>query len=240
MFESPRVEVDFAAKSRTLCRVRPSTRRVTRTCVAVLVLLLCGGAGGDVSRDAVPPEAPRFKPPSRRVLLASDFSHDSLGTWKPDRPGVWSLRHGALRAQLADEKQLRSFIYSGSEDWTDYAVDLDVCMMRGVDKGLVVRQTGDHGIAVDLRGPGYQDLLLQYRQWPLARARIVNDNGAWHHLRIEAVGHRYRVFVDGARVLDQADRRRCCVSGGIALVAYTGGVGACTVYYDNVIVTALD
>src|SRR4030067_880473 len=89
VFESPRVEVDFAAKSRTLCRVRPSTRRLTRTCAAVLVLLLCGGAGGDVSRDAVPPEAPRFKPPSRRGRLGSDFFHDTLRAREADPPGVW-------------------------------------------------------------------------------------------------------------------------------------------------------
>ena len=29
-------------------------------------------------------------------------------------------------------------------------------------------------------------------------------------------------------------------SGGIALAAYTGGVGECTVFYDNVVVTSLD
>jgi hypothetical protein len=35
------------------------------------------------------------------------------------------------------------------------------------------------------------------------------------------------------RSIARAERR-----GGIALAAYTGGVGECTVYYDNVIVTA--
>ena len=34
--------------------------------------------------------------------------------------------------------------------------------------------------------------------------------------------------------------RAAPASGGIALAAYTGGVGECTVYYDNVLVTALD
>ena len=28
--------------------------------------------------------------------------------------------------------------------------------------------------------------------------------------------------------------------GGIALAAYTGGVSECTLYYDNVVVTALE
>jgi hypothetical protein len=204
------------------------------------VLVLLGTSGADPTRHAAPPPSPKPATPPGEVLFFDDFRGDELEGWKADREGVWTVRRGALRADLPDQRQQRSFLYAGSDSWTDYAVDLDVCAMRGADKGVAVRVIeGETGIAVDLRGPGYQDVLLQRREWPLAMARVVNGNGQWHHLRVEAREHRYRVWVNGAVVLDKVDSRRARARGGIALAAYTGGVGECTLYYDNVVVTAL-
>jgi hypothetical protein len=121
----------------------------------------------------------------------------------------------------------------------DVALDFDVCAMRGADKGAVVRVEGGSGIGIDLRGPGYQDVLIHRREWPMGKARVANPNGVWHHVRIEAKGHRYRVIVNGDLVLDKLDRRSSRPRGRIALAAYTGGVGECTVYYDNIVVTSL-
>ena len=45
--------------------------------------------------------------------------------------------------------------------------------------------------------------------------------------------------MNDAVVIDKEDSRKARASGGIALAAYTGGVGECTVYYDNVVVTSL-
>jgi hypothetical protein len=171
-------------------------------------------------------------------MFADDFSH-GLGAWTPDRDGVWSIRAGMLRADLPDEAQQRAFLYAGSQQWADYAVDLDVCGIRGVDKGIALRVQGDSGVGVDLRGPGYHDVLLYRGKIPIGQRRIDNGNGMWHHLRIEARGPRYRVWVNGLLVLDRKDRRSARPEGRIALAAYTGGVGQCTVYYDNVVVTSL-
>jgi hypothetical protein len=198
-----------------------------------------GPAQRDPLRDARPPTAPRFAPPAEGVLFADDFSADTLSGWTADRPGVWSVQNGMLRADLPDGRQQRSLLRAGSTRWTDYAVDLDVCMMRGVDKGVIVRLDGHEGVGVDLRGPGYHDLLLQHGFRTLGRANVVNGNGIWHHLRVEARGHRYRVFVNGRLEIDHVDPRASSPDGGIALPAYTGGAGKCTVYYANVVVTAL-
>lgn len=215
--------------------LRPRARWIA---VPALGLLLVGGAPEDAARSAQPPPSPRFAPPAAGVLFSDDFS-DGLGKWQSDHPSVWTIRRGMLRAELPDEKQMRSLTYAGSESWTDVALDLDVCMMRGVDKGAVVRVEGDQGIGVDLRGPGYQDVVMYRREWPLGKASVPNANSVWHHLRIEARGHRYTVYVNGEQKLDREDGRRARPQGRIALPAYTGGVGQCTVYYDNVIVTAL-
>lgn len=215
---------------------------VTRIPIAGLALVtgslvLAIGGPADSSRSAFPQPSPRFERPAG-ALLAEDFSH-GLSQWEVDRQEVWTVQRGMVRADLPDEKQQRSFLYAGSEDWTDYVLELDLCAMRGVDKGAVVRVQGNTGLAVDLRGPGYQDVLLHRREWPMGRASVVNGNGVWHHLRIEAQGPRVRVFVNGELKIDRSDPRNARPRGRIALAAYTGGVGECTVYYDNVVVTPL-
>lgn len=198
---------------------------------------LSGAAPADPERFATPPPVPRFAPPATGVLLADDFSA-GLAHWKADRDSVWSVWRGMLRADLPDQKQLRSLIHAGSEEWRDYALDFDVCMMRGVDKGAIVRVQGETGVGIDLRGGTYQDVVMYVREWPLGKASATNANGVWQHVRIEVRGERYRVLVNGQLRLDRTDARRA--QGRIALAAYTGGSGRCTVYYDNVVVTALE
>ena len=200
----------------------------------VIAPLACGGAV-DTLRTAAPPRSPRFSLPSHGVLFADDFS-DGLNAWRPDRPGVWSVQHGAARADLPDQRQLRSLLWTGDANWTDYALDFDVCMMRGVDKGAVVRGLGDLGLGVDVRGGSYQDVVVYAREWPLGKASALNTGAAWNHVRIEVVSDRLRVWVNLDLRIDRVQYH--CRQGRIALAAYTGGVGQCTVYYDNVVVTS--
>jgi len=215
--------------------------RLSRPLFGVALILALGllmGATPDPERESVPPSPPKRKP-HPDALFADDFNDGKLDGWTPDHPGVWSVWHGVLRADLPDGRQQRSFLYAGSPSWTDIAVDLDVCGMRGVDKGVAVRVTGKRGIGVDLRGPGYQDVVVYRGDWPLGKARTLNANGVWHHLRVEARGNHYRVFVNGELLIDRVDSHKSFTAGRIALPAYTGGVGQCTVYYDNIVVTPL-
>lgn len=208
--------------------------------LAAVALLLGAAAPSEPERNAPPPTSPKPVKPSTEVLFADDFSDKTLARWTADQPDVWTVRRGVLRGDLPDGKQQHAFLRAGSVEWGDYAVDLDVCQMRGVDKGVAVRVVGNKAIAIDLRGPGYQDVLLHRDEWPIARAKVVNGNGIWHHVRVEARGHHYRVFVNGEAVLDKEDGRQSHPRGAIAVPAYTGGGGKCTVYYDNVVVSALD
>jgi hypothetical protein len=177
--------------------------------------------------------------PHANALFVDDFKDGKLDGWTPDQPGMWSVRYGMLKADLPDGRQVRSFVYAGSETWTNYVVDLDVCGIRGVDKGVVVRVAENKGIGVDLRGPGYEDVVVYRREWPMGHASVLNPNGVWHHLRVEARGNRYRVWVNGVLTIDREDSRNACPAGRIALPGYTGGAGECTVYYTNVVVTPL-
>lgn len=198
-----------------------------------------GVARAEPMRDPLPPPPPAARPVTGKVLFRDDFADTTLTGWSPDRAGVWRVRRGMLRAELPSVKQQHSFLYAGSEDWVDYAVDLDVCMIRGVDKGVAVRVVGEDGIGVDLRGPGYQDLVIQHREWPMGKARATNANSNWHHLRVEVRGNRIRAYVNGDLVVEAIDKKSRHPNGRIALSAYTGGTGECLVYYDHVVVTAL-
>ncbi|MBI1798147.1 MAG: DUF1080 domain-containing protein [Candidatus Eisenbacteria bacterium] len=221
-----------AERSAAAPRARAAAGHIASLALAGLLI----GAAPDPTRNTLPPPPPtRIAHPD--ALFLDDFSDGKLDGWAADRPGVWSIWHGVLRGDLPDAKQERSFIYAGAESWTDYVVDLDVCGIRGVDKGVAVRVTGSQGVGVDLRAAGYQDVVMYRGDWPMGHAPVINANGAWQHLRVEARGHRYRVWVNGALALDKQDPHKAFPNGRIALPAYTGGIGQCTVYYDNVVVT---
>lgn len=213
--------------------------RLLRVAGLAAVIVTITGSAFDETRNALPSPPPALVKPASGVLFVDDFS-SGLHRWDADRDGVWSQTRGMLRADLPDQKQIRSLIHTGDTAWTDIAVDLDMCMMRGVDKGVVVRVRGEAGLGVDLRGGSYQDVVMYLREWPMGRAAATNANGTWNHIRVEARGHRYKVFVNGELKLDRVDGRSARPAGRIALPAYTGGVAKCTVYYDNVVVTQLD
>jgi hypothetical protein len=206
---------------------------------AALLIAALGGpaAATTATLPAVPPPPARTPVPGE-VLFADDFR--TLDAWRADRDSVWSVEDGVLCGHLPDGRQERSFLFAGSEDWRDYAVDLDLCQVRGVDKGVAVCVRDRRGVAVDLRGGDYQDVLLYRQQVPLGRARAANADGAWHHLRVEARGARFTVLVDGTRVLERRDPLGSMRRGRIALAAYTGGRGECAVFYANVLVTRLE
>jgi len=196
-------------------------------------------ASPDLSREAAPPPSPKAEPPPSGALFADDFASGNLGGWRVDATDYWTIRRGMLRCDLPDRKQVHSLIRAGDSTWKDYALDFDVCGIRGVDKGAVVRMRGQIGLGLDLRGPGYNDLLLNVRELPVGRVSLTNGNGMWHHVRVEVRGDRCRVMVNDSDPLERRIPGKVPTSGGIALAAYTGGVGESTVYYDNVVVTAL-
>ena len=193
----------------------------------------------DSGGDPLPPPPPPAQKPTGRVLFRDDFRDPALPGWQRDDDSVWTVRRGMLRAELPSVRQKHSFLYAGSEQWRDYAVDVDVCMVRGVDKGVVVRVVEKDGIGVDLRGPGYQDVVVQRREWPMGKARVTNANSTWHHLRVEARGNRFRVYVNGDFAVEAVDKKDRRPNGRIALSAYTGGAAECLVYYDHLVDTAL-
>jgi hypothetical protein len=203
---------------------------------APVLVMLAVPARGDSFPDSLPPPPPG-PALSTAVIMAEKFQN--FDAWRPDRDSVWSVSGHVLHAQLPNQKQAHSFAFAGANEWEDYAVDLDVLQLRGVDKGVAVRVQGENGIGVDLRGGEYQDVLLYRRELPLGHAKAPNQDLHWHHLRVEARGNRYSVLVDGKLVLTGHDKLPGYRHGRIALPAYSGGLGLCSVCYANVVVTTL-
>src|SRR6267142_383718 len=102
-------------------------RRLRHPSLLVAALVLCAGTSGDPERSSAPPPSPKPLRPANDILFSDEFSGSDLSPWKADRVGIWTERRGVVRADLPDIKQEHSFLYVGSSDWTDYAVDVDVC-----------------------------------------------------------------------------------------------------------------
>jgi len=194
-----------------------------------VALVLAGLVAPD---DATPKGGP--------VLVSENFQSPALPEgWRFDREGVWTVRAGKLHAKLPDRKQERSLAFFGSSEWKNYAVDLDMRQIRGVDKGIVVRVDDSEGVGIDLRGTGYDDIVMYRGFSQLGKASAPNRNGRWYHVRVEVQGNRYRVYVNRALKIDYADDGNRSPAGRLALAAYTGGAGECEVSYDNVVVRPL-
>jgi len=215
-------------------------RQGVATSIALAIGVALGLGASEPAHDALPPASPEFTRPAN-ALFSDDFSSDQLKGWKADSAAsAWSVRGGVLRGEVPDVKQAHAFLFVGDSSWTDYAVDLDVCGMRGADKGVGVRVRGKKALGVDLRGGTYQDVVLYVNQFPVGSGKAENANGSWCHMRIEIRGSACRVSVGGHVVFDKHLHLKAPPSrGGIALAAYAGGLAQCTVYYDNVVVTPL-
>lgn len=209
--------------------------------VLLAFTLACGGINASPPRASM--RAASMEPArvsGSDTLFAHDFDDGKPTGLDWDRHAVWSVVDGSLRANMPSQKQLRSFAFLGSPDWTNYAVEVDMRGIRGVDKGVAVRVTGSKGVGVDLRGDGYHDVVMYRGLSKLDGAPVINRNGTWQRVRIEVRGGRYRVFVNRVLKLDYADPKNERPRGRVALAAYTGGSGQCELLFDNLVVTRLE
>jgi hypothetical protein len=208
--------------------------------LALALLLACQPESPSTRLRARSVSAETSRTQRQTVLFSTDFESGWPKGMAFDRERVWSVVDGKLRAQLPDRRQEKSFAYVGSEEWSDYVVDVDVCGVSGVDKGMAVRADGGKGVGIDLRGEGYNDIVMYRGFSQLGRAPAPNRNGKWYHLRVEVSGNQYRVYVNRALKLDYTDEDNSRPRGRVALAAYTGGTGACVLYFDNLVVTKVE
>lgn len=150
------------------------------------------------------------------------------GAWSKGGEGAYILRDGTYA------------LIEGGQDWTDYAVEVDVTPSDDDALGVLVRYVDDQnyykvelddqaGLAQIIRvEDGYETVLAR----------------GWHNyaqdqtmrLRVEAEGDRLSVSVDGVEVFESLVTDTAFAKGGVALYSYAStGLG-----FDNLAVVRLD
>ena len=173
-------------------------------------------------------------PQNWEIVFQDDFNDGDDTGWTRDRLGDWSVQNGEYVLSFSGY-DISSASWAGSGSWTDYAVEFSVKNIACVDDGLVFRQyrlnlrhgTNYGAPGVRLWGPG--EVLLVDKYYSLAR-------NIWYRIRVESIGQRTKVFIDGNLVIDYVETNTPVSSGKIALHGWSGACGSLVAHYDNVVV----
>ncbi|HEU4590002.1 MAG TPA: hypothetical protein VFS13_03760 [Steroidobacteraceae bacterium] len=172
------------------------------------------------------------------AVIQHDFATGNGAGWTPVPGSQWSV------AQVGDTRVYRQSNTSGdagavldAADWTDQSIQVDVkpTAFNGNDRwvGLATRRTdASNFYYVTLRSSGIVALRRMFNGQfgTLASASLPVTLNRTYRLRLESIGTRHRVYVDGAPLLDVDDDE--LTHGHPALLMYRAAAD-----YDNVVVT---
>ena len=189
------------------------------------------------------------------ILLSQDFESGEAPDWHDisflpvqvvvlrDGNNVLALRQGV------------EALYDPAWDWAsaDYRLEADIMVMdlnAGTSVGFNARVAGPNpsgycqGYRAEL-GQAFTavhlvtvpentcDSVWQYDT--LANDSFLLAPGEWHHLRLDVVGNRLRLYIDDELTLATADPENTYPSGGIGLIAFETREA----YADNILITDL-
>ncbi len=184
---------------------------------------------------------------NNQTIFTENFNSD-LHQWtlEQGQSNMWTINNGTLLAQ--DEGTLKSGRLNTSGLWDNYALELDLNNLNGVDEGVGFRRTdGDNTYEITLRhGNGEfntPEIILVKVQNGINT--IIQDthtielkNQQWYHLKIEIFQQHLQVFLDNQIIFDLDDSQPL-KTGGISLSYWTGDLGRASVRFDNVIVNTI-
>ena len=136
--------------------------------------------------------------PDGKVLLTSDFSHDSAG-WTT-LGGDWSVADGALR-ENGEQEFIRAL--AGRPEWTDYTLTLKARKIHGSEGFLVLFHiVGDEDrVWWNLGGWGNTADAIENGS-TLDRQPGSIETGRWYDLRVTVRGKHIQCYLDGRLVHD--------------------------------------
>lgn len=181
-----------------------------------------------------------------QMLLFEDFEDGVADAFTP-LDGNWRVTEGVYECRSENDGfDYFSISIGGASDLTDYSAECDVRVLGSVNQVLGFRfQDPANFYDLNVRGEPYHDVVFSKvvngsnffsRSWP-----FVNSIGESHHISIHAVGSQFSFEVDGRFIGQSKDDHDPFLTGGIALIGFTGGiVGWQTAYFDNVAVYATD
>ncbi|MBI2315355.1 DUF1080 domain-containing protein [Candidatus Daviesbacteria bacterium] len=182
------------------------------------------------------------------ILLTDNFNDGNLDGWTIES-GNWYINSG----NLAGSKSGILFggkINTGSSEWDNYRIELDVNGFQGIDQGIEFRYSQNSSYKIHLRyDPGR-------KQYGTPEIRLEKNNGTdnilltntlsfplisnkWYHLKIEALNENIKFWIDNTPVFDFTDTNTNVKKGTLALSYWSGEVGIAYMKFDNIKVTAL-
>jgi hypothetical protein len=143
------------------------------------------------------------------------FGGQSLKGWTPVGAGEWKVEAGAIVCDGGESSWLR---YDGAT-YANFVLDVDFRTAADGNSGIFIRSAKE-GRPWE---SGYEvQIFDQHPKYPTGS--FVNDilaqggkirPGVWQRMRIQAVGERFQVWIDGKQVLDGTAKKSA--SGYVAL-----------------------
>ena len=189
-------------------------------------------------------------PSMAAVLFADDFNAGASAAWTNDR-GVWRDTGGQYDATNPDNTPLTYTAVGTLSGLTDFAIDVDV---NTWDDGGVWIRSNFNGGAINgmLLVTGGKSGAFDGFYWHIVTngnsGGIVQEKAVAglqesnHHLRIEASGNTYRVFVDNVLQDTFVDATSAYTSGFAGLYDFSPISGATSPRgqtFDNVVISTL-
>ncbi len=173
------------------------------------------------------------------TFLQDNFNRAALGSAWVDNVGTWTINNGRVIPGTGATQR----IFSGDPAWTDVSFSAMISSTdTNGDIGLIFRaQAGNANYYRFRWNRGTTNNYILERVvgatiTPLGAVTgsLYNTN-RWYHVEIRVEGSRFRVYIDGAPVLDRTDAAPPWSSGRVGLYANN----QTTVGFDDILVTRL-
>ncbi len=186
------------------------------------------------------------------LLLNEDFNDGNQVDGLPAHweeilsSGNWLMQNGKYVGTTVPNTGLNSRTLAGDLVWSNYAVEATLKSVSGVDRHLLFRfdqnRSVPKGYAVKYRDA--ESGFSGHIELQKAGLIVVDTNdsfksklGESHRLRIEGIGNRIKVFVDGQKYIDYIDDDNPILTGKIGLLIESSGSGLTNITeYDDVLV----
>ncbi|MBI5465185.1 hypothetical protein HY946_01090, partial [Candidatus Gottesmanbacteria bacterium] len=166
--------------------------------------------------------------------------------------GSWIVESGQYVGSVPPSPATPSQTFAGDNSWSDYAVEVSMTGVSGVDRHILIRYdptlwpSSSPGYAIKYREADYG--FSGHIELQKAGIKVLQSNsdfkshiGETHRFRIEAKGNRIIVYGDGTLLLDFIDDENPIFTGRLGFFIEPSGIGLTnTTAYDDVIVETLE
>ena len=152
----------------------------------------------------------------------------NLSRWVPFSDAAWTFVAGGLEGHQ-DKLDARPVMYVAETKVLNGTLEADITLETGAVAGLSVRDDGScyfcRMITLDAAAKNitfYEQNSYVYTA-KLGEAKLPVSKDGKYHLKIEAIGAHYRIWLDGALLMEADDQPQCKSSAGYPLLFVSRG-----------------